>query len=135
MLKQGGRQSKMDPSLFIFEREGKLEGLLATHVDDLLGVGGEWFNNVLLKKLDDEFGFGSQEFDDFRHTGKRTRKDMKMGEIQASTPDNVENVDPPRVSLARRKMPDAKPLRSTTTGSSKELSGCLPFLQGQIAAL
>ena len=75
MLKNGCRQSVIDPALFIYEVHGRLEGLIATHVDDLLSCGSPAMTR-LLAKVDTEFGFGSREYDDFRHTGKRVRKVM-----------------------------------------------------------
>ena len=126
----GGRQSKIDPSLFIFEKDGQLEGLLATHVDDLLGVGGEWFNEFVLKALDREFGFGSMEFDDFRHTGKRIRKDMATGEIHVSMPEYVENLEAPRVSKERRSNPEAL-LTPLEKNQFRKINGSLQWLQFQ----
>ena len=103
---------------------------MATHVDDLLGVGGEWFNNVLLKELDKEFGFGSQEFDDFRHTGKRIRKDMTTGKIYVSMPEYVENITAPRVSQERRKTPEEK-LTPLEKQQFRQVNGSLQWLQFQ----
>jgi len=61
----------------------------------LLGIGGKWFNEYLLKELDKEFGFGSRKFDEFCHIGKIIRKDMKTGEISVSMPECVDNMEAP----------------------------------------
>ena len=129
LLANGCRQSRVDPSLFIFEVDGKLEGLRVTHVDDLLGGGGEKFTE-LLQKIDKEFGFGSQEFDDFRHTGKRIRKDMTTGKVYVSMPEYVENMTAPRVSLERRKKPDDK-LVPLEKHQLRQINGSLQWLQFQ----
>ena len=85
---------------------------------------------MLQKELDKEFGFGSQEFDDFRHTGKGIRKDMETGCIYVSMPEYVENVTAPRVSLDRRKTPDAL-LTSDEQRQLRKANGSLQWLQFQ----
>ena len=130
LLANGCRQSRVDPSLFIFEVDGKLEGLLATHVDDLLGGGSEKFT-ALLAKIDKEFGFGSQEFDSFRHTGKNIKKDMETGEITVSMAEYVENLTAPRIPNTRRAEKDAK-LNAKELTSLRTMNGGLQWVQNQL---
>ena len=73
----------MDPSLFICEKNGKLEGILAARVDDLLGAGGQWFNEYLLPELDKEFGLIAgvrwiQAYGQANPKGHDHRRDLRL---------------------------------------------------------
>ena len=85
----------------MFEPQGVLEGIISTHVDDLLGAGGKKFDE-LLDKIDKEVGFGTREYDSFRHTGKNIQKDMKSGEITVGMKEYVQNMTPCHISQDRR---------------------------------
>ena len=78
LLKHGCRLSKTDPRLFIYEVNGMTEGMLATHVDDLLGAGSQKLTQ-LLDKIDKEFSLGSQEWDKFWHCGRWLEKNYETG--------------------------------------------------------
>jgi len=134
LLKNGCRQSVIDPALFIYEVHGRLEGLIATHVDDLLSCGSTAMTR-LLAKVDTEFGFGSREYDDFRHTGKRVRKVMDpqandYGSIYVGMDTYVENMTTKTVSRSRRLRPGAK-LDAYECKSLRNTNGELQWVQNQ----
>ena len=130
LLKQGCRQSRLDPSLFMLEVDGVLEGLLTTHVDDILSVGSERMTD-LLRRMDKEFGFGSQEFDSFRHTGKQVRKDMATGCIHVSMPAYAENLE--QVKIPRTRRTDAEgELAPQELKTLRTVNGGLQWLQRQL---
>ena len=53
-----------------FRPDGKLDGMILTHVDDMLhGSGGEEFENVVMNTLKKRFMFGKEEESTFRYTG------------------------------------------------------------------
>ena len=130
LLSQGCRQSSLDPSLFILEIGGKFEGLLTTHVDDILSVGGAAMTS-LLDRIDSEFGFGSKEFDDFRHTGKNIRKDMKTGCIHVSMTAYAENLPQVKIPRDRRNDPEAT-LTTAEVSELRQVNGGLQWLQRQL---
>ena len=130
LLSQGCRQSRLDPSVFILEKNGTFEGMLTTHVDDILSVGGDLMTD-LLKRVDKEFGFGSQEFDSFRHTGKDIRKDMTTGCVHVSMPAYVDNITAPTIPRDRRAEGDDK-LSAQELTSLRGINGNLQWLQNQL---
>lgn len=61
--------SSLDPALFFFRRDGKLEGIVASHVDDFLHAGSEYFDNLVMSKLRDRFLAGKLEESIFKYIG------------------------------------------------------------------
>ena len=63
--------SKHDPAMYIFhDDEGEVDGLILTHVDDLLyGSGSVQFEEKVMKPLKEIFTFGSKEEADFKYVG------------------------------------------------------------------
>ena len=114
----------------IRDRYSVWAGLLATHVDDLLGGGGGKFEE-LLGKIDKEFGFGSQEWDSFRHTGKNIKKNMTTGEITVSMEEYVENLTAPRITNERRANKEAS-LDAKELTSLRAMNGGLQWVQHQL---
>ena len=129
LKKNDCRQSRLDPSLFMYEPNGVLQGIISTHVDDLLGAGGDLFDK-LLDKIDKEFGFGTREYDSFRHTGKNIRKDMTTGEITVDMKEYVENLTPCRITRERRAELEG-PLTSQELSTLRQMNGALQWLQHQ----
>ena len=50
LIKLGLKQSKMEPTLFIMKDSINIDGLLCTHVDDILWVGSKKFENNIINK-------------------------------------------------------------------------------------
>jgi transposase InsO family protein len=61
--------SSLDPALFFFRRNGKLEGIVASHVDDFLHAGSEYFDKIVMSKLRDRFLAGKLEESKFKYIG------------------------------------------------------------------
>ena len=72
----GCRQSKFDPAVYLFfDDEGNLEGIVLTHVDDLMhGSGGIIFYNCVMIPLKQKFLFGSEEAKEFRYVGMHVKQ-------------------------------------------------------------
>ena len=71
-LKLSLRQSRYDPALFFaHDKDGKLIGIIGTHVDDFLIVGSqEWIDNMLAK-IKVHFLLGTVEEKNFVYCGHR----------------------------------------------------------------
>ena len=65
----GLKQSLGDSCLFYYQVNGKLEGLIISHVDDFLAAGSEMFNNNIIKSLLKQFSFGKISEHNFTYTG------------------------------------------------------------------
>ena len=61
-------QSKRESCLFYYHTNGKLDGLLIFHVDDIMSAGSGSFNEVMIK-LRSKYNFGKVERESFLFTG------------------------------------------------------------------
>ena len=92
MLKLGCKQCVIEPSLFYkLSEEGKLEGLMVSHIDDFLHAGDSVFWERVMDKFRDRFLAGRVEEDSFSYVGFRIQQN-KQGIIldQGGYVDNVE---------------------------------------------
>ena len=98
LLEQGWERSPMDYACWLLWSEDKstLEGVIISHVDDLL-LGGGSRAQALLQDLGQILGFGSVEYDDFTYCGKRIRQ-HDDGSISISMIEYHSNLQP--VSIA-----------------------------------
>ena len=55
--KLGIKNVSGDSALFTFHKDGKLEGIVCLHVDDLLMAGSKTFKNSFLHKITENFSF------------------------------------------------------------------------------
>jgi hypothetical protein len=69
LLILGCSQSKLDPSMFFWRKEGGIEGILVSHIDDFLHAGSELFENAIMMKLRDRFLAGKIAEDQFQYIG------------------------------------------------------------------
>ena len=65
----GMHQVHADGTLFTYVKEGKLHGMIVSHVDDLLIMGDERFEEEVEKKLPDAFQFSKMETKSFKYCG------------------------------------------------------------------
>ena len=63
----------LDNSLFIWKRNGKLEGLICIYVDDFLWTGSISFYNCVIQKLKTKFLIGSAASKSFTYIGLQIR--------------------------------------------------------------
>ena len=109
------------------EDRQNLEGIILSHVDDLLLGGNVRAQNSLLM-IGQELGFGSVEYDDFVYCGKRVQ--MKSdGSVVINMQAYHENLRPMEISLARRKTPEAE----LTEQERRQLRAVLGSLQWLVA--
>ena len=76
LVKLGCKQSRYDPAMYLYYNEnGGLEGMVLTHVDDLLhGSGTSLFYNNIMGPLKEKFKFGSEEKSEFRYVGMQVKQ-------------------------------------------------------------
>ena len=65
----GCQQSDLDPALFYIRREGRLVGMLVSHIDDFLHAGEPLFDELVMSKLRARFLVGKYESDHFQYIG------------------------------------------------------------------
>ena len=71
----GCKQSKYDPAVYLYYHNNDLEGVVLTHVDDLMhGSGGSVFYKCVMKPLKEIFKFGSEEAVEFRYVGMQVKQ-------------------------------------------------------------
>ena len=93
----GWKVSQYDQALFIYRNEaGGVEGLILSHVDDLLyGSGSSKFEKDIMKPLEAKFKFGSQEENCFSYVGLQVRQ-TNLG-ITATQDQYVETLEIPEL--------------------------------------
>ena len=105
----------------------KLEGIILSHVDDLLLGGSEQARKSLLE-LGKELGFGTLEEKCFTYCGKQL-KQHDDGSISISMKQYHENLKPIQIPLHRRKHPESE----LDHAEQKQLRGLLGSLQWLVA--
>ena len=69
LIEKGCQQSSMDPALFFLMKDGTLQGIIASHVDDFLHCGTQYFENNVMTKLRQHFEAGKVEGGHFKYVG------------------------------------------------------------------
>ena len=107
---------------FLWASDGTLNGIIASHVDDLL-CGG---NGEAMKSLDllgKELGFGSLSCDEFQYCGKKISQ-QEDGTIRVSMEEYHTNLKTVPIPATRRKQLDS----DLTAAELKQLRGLLGSL-------
>ena len=95
----GCKMSRNDPALFLyFGTHSCLQGLLLSHVDDLLhGAGTNEFIEHILEPLKQRFTFGSEEEDEFKYVGMHVKQE---GEYITTDQDfYIDNLEIPYIQM------------------------------------
>ena len=101
MLNEGLRE--IEPALYaLSSAEGELQGLVVTHVDDILWCGKTPMEEVM-ERIQKRFTFGSVEQDDFRFCGRKVT--TKDNYLEISAPEILSKVKPIRVEGERNRSP------------------------------
>ena len=69
LKKLGVTRSPVDPALFYQEKEGKVIGIIATHIDDFIHCGTQAFDTEVMDKLRQRFVAGKLEEGAFSYVG------------------------------------------------------------------
>ena len=81
-----------DGALFTFVKDGKLHGLVASHVDDLLIAGDDVFKQEVEEKLKEIFVFSKIEENSFKYCGCRINA-KEDGTIEIDQKEYVDVID------------------------------------------
>ena len=65
----GGERSRLEPNIFFWKKENKLNGILCSHVDDFCYGGNESFFRETIGKLREKLKVGEQESKRFKYIG------------------------------------------------------------------
>ena len=63
----GAKRCSLDPSLFMWYRDGKLEGIISIYVDDFLYAGTQRFVEEVVNNLKNKFLIGSSASQNFKY--------------------------------------------------------------------
>ena len=69
LIEKGCKKSSMDLALFLLMKDDSLQGIIASHVDDFLHCGTQYFENNVMKKLRQHFQAGKVEGGQFKYVG------------------------------------------------------------------
>ena len=106
LLNVGCVVSKLDKTVFRYYDNGKLAGILVTHVDDVLHAGNTKFNDVIVKTMFSKFKISRQYKDSFIYLGLNVEQDKAAGIITVDQESYAKNIKPINISASRRKALD-----------------------------
>ena len=115
LKKLGMHQVHADGTLFTYVKEGKLNGLIVSHVDDLLMMGNEQFEKEIEMRLPDVFKFSKVEQTSFKYCGCQ----INLEDDGNITLDQISYVDQ-LMEIEKKAGDDTRVL---TTSEIKELRG------------
>lgn len=99
LLRSECHQSKLDPALFYFEKDGELHGIFACHVDDFLHAGSSVFQECVIDRLKERFIVGKFEENVFSYVGFEIEQ-IESG-IMLQQNQYVDNIENPCISSQR----------------------------------
>ena len=127
----GWQRSAVDFALwYLWDSSGtRLEGVVGSHVDDLLFAGGPRASK-LLDQLGEELGFGSLEEGSFNYCGKHIAQ-QEDGSIVVSMVEYHQNLKPIVIATERKKQIES----ALTPGEHRQLRAVLGSLQWLVAQI
>ena len=107
ILELGCQKNPHDPAMFIYFPKDtpknafrkKPNGIVVSHVDDLLHGGYKGFNTKIMEPLKEHFKFGSEEKESFRYVGLNVNQNQ--GFIEVDQDHYVESLENPDVKLLK----------------------------------
>jgi hypothetical protein len=124
-------RSHMDFACWLLWSEDRtyLEGIIISHVDDLL-LGGTIVAQQKMLELGKELGFGSVSYDSFTYCGKKIEQ-LEDGTFQISMKEYHENLKTVAIPVHRRSQPDS-PLTEPERRQLRALLGSMQWLVAQL---
>ena len=118
-------QSKIDPALFFYRRNGKLLGSICLHVDDFLHAGNEQFEKAIMERVCKRFKAGKQEAKFFKYVGFEIAQNIEG--VKINQDNYVENLVIPKMSAERYGEKD-QPLKEEECTLLRALVGALNWV-------
>jgi transposase InsO family protein len=109
MQELGAKVSKVDPAVFIWNKDGQLNGILACHVDDFLWAGDSHdstFEKNVMERVRKEFLVGREEEVSFSYVGLEVNK--KGSIITLDQKRYAENINPMEITRSRAMQKDSQ---------------------------
>ena len=128
LLELGCVVSIHDPAMYMFYgKDGKLNGMVLTHVDDMLhGSGGTEFENKVMKPLKERFTFGKEKESNFKYVGLQV---FTRGDAIVVNQDNyVDSLQTPDVADLYDNLRGADVLTEEYQGYFRELVGKIGWM-------
>ena len=100
LLKLGMKISSLDPALFSWHKNGKIEGILSLYVDDILWAGESSFKHEVMNKLSDMFTIRSISSKAFKYIGLNI-SNSSDGTISIEQHEYINSIQPISLSKAR----------------------------------
>lgn len=130
LQERGWERMTMDyAGWLLWSKTGELEGMMLSHVDDLLMTGSKVAEEHL-KSLGEELGFGSIDQGSFMYCGKRIEQKTD-GTVEISMKEYHQNLKPAKIPADRRLQPDDE-LNATELRQLRALLGSLQWLVAQL---
>ena len=126
LLRLGVEEAPWDPTVFILRDANthRPKGVIGMHVDDGL-CGGDSDFEILLKKLESKYAFGSHKTGTFTYTGIELSQ-KGDGSVIMSQSAYVRAVNPIRITPERKSLPDS-PITDTERHQLRALIGSLQY--------
>ena len=86
----GGRRSKLDPTLFVWRKRGRIIGITVAHVDDFCFGGEEEFHRDIIGRMKEKIKIGEEKKEDFRYLGMRIKNEE--GRIRLDQQEYIEKM-------------------------------------------
>ena len=104
LQKTGAVISKVDPAIFYWLRsEGEVTGILASHVDDFIWGGSEYFTQMVIPDIRSSFLIGKEENEEFHFLGLDiTQKDDIIVLDQQSYVNNLRQIEIDKTRRSQR---------------------------------
>src|SRR6201990_198253 len=83
LIRIGGKRSKIDNTIFKWEDDGIIYGIMGIHVDDLIYGGNKIFEEKVISKIKEELKVGREESGIFKYLGIEIEQEEK-GDIYIS---------------------------------------------------
>ena len=102
LLSDGWVESKLEPALFYLRQQGRLVGILVTHVDDLEGGVNEKVINSAFERSARALEFATNHYKDFIFRGREVRQN-EQNHIDVSMKNYALSMKTVKVDSGRRK--------------------------------
>ena len=112
LIKLGLKNVSGDPALFTYHKDGKLEGFVCFHVDDLFVAGSSAFRNIFLHEVSRKFKFSKVESNRFKYLGCQVEK-LANGDIELNQNDYIASIDEVEVTSKSNSCPVNEAERKT----------------------
>ena len=130
LLSLGCKMSKLDQTVFRFYENGKLSGVLVTHVDDLLYAGDTKFHQTVIKSIMNRFKISRQYSGCFTYLGLNVVQNRELGMITVDQIDYAKTIKEVPIAASRNKNKD-NPLTHEELASYQKVLGKLLWLSGR----